>query len=87
MRISSSYQSTFFLLFSIIMGGFVGVFSGEWIVYIKPIAQVFLNFLICVMLPFVFFSVSHAVSKLDRNGGFGILFGFSLLIFLFMGVT
>ena len=86
MRISSSYQSTLFLLFSIIMGGFVGAFSGEWIVYIKPIAQVFLNVLICVMLPFVFFSVSHAVSKLDRNGGFGKLFGFSLLIFLFMGV-
>ena len=38
------------------------------------------------MLPFVFFSVSHAVSKLEQNGEFGQLFGFSLLIFLLMGI-
>ncbi|NDH09305.1 MAG: dicarboxylate/amino acid:cation symporter [Gammaproteobacteria bacterium] len=87
MRLNSSYQQTFIFLCAIILGAIVGGLSKtDWVLYFKPIAQIFLNFLICVMLPFVFFSVSHAVSKMQKDGEFARLFGFSLMIFVLLGI-
>lgn len=85
MLIKTSYNQTFILLLAIIFGGIVGFLSGDWIVIFKPISQVFLNFLICVMLPFVFFSVSHAIAKMQANGGFGRLLSVSLMVFFILG--
>lgn len=51
------------LLLSIILGGLFGHYCGEWISYLTPIAEIFLNLIFTTVVPLIFFSVAASMTK------------------------
>lgn len=77
------YRSSFLLLSAIILGGLIGVLFPQQTHYLKPIGDVFVNFMFMVIVPFVFFSISSAIASMDGAKRLGKIMGSTFLIFIF----
>jgi len=74
------------LLSSIILGGLVGYFFGEYTILLKPLGDVFINLIFIAIGPLVFFSLSSAVARIGSIKKIGFMFFCMLMVFLFTGV-
>lgn len=54
---SAAYRDPLILLACVIFGGALGMILGEKASIIKPIGQIFINVLFCLVVPLVFFSI------------------------------
>lgn len=77
------YRSSFLLLSAIILGGLIGVLFPQQTHYLKPIGDVFVNFMFMAIVPFVFFSISSAIASMDGAKRLGKIMGSTFLIFIF----
>lgn len=75
------------LIVSIVAGGLVGYYCGEFTVKLKPLGEIFLNLLFVAVVPVIFFSVSSAVAQSASNKKFGRLFLVMGLVFIATGVV
>lgn len=55
------YTSSLSILIGIIIGGTLGLLSNDLATSLKPIGDLFLNFMFITIVPLVFFSITHAV--------------------------
>lgn len=58
---TSSYRFSLILIFSIMLGGVVGVMWGPHALILKPLGTLFLHLLYTVIIPLIFFSVANAM--------------------------
>lgn len=80
------YRSSFLLLLAIIFGGLIGVLFPQHTHYLKPIGDVFVNFMFMAIVPFVFFSISSAIASMDGAKRLGKIMGSTFLIFIFTAI-
>lgn len=75
------------LLSSLITGGFTGhYFSKEYIQYLKPLGEIFLNLIFTIIIPLIFFSITSAITKSGSFGKLGKLFFYMVIVFVITGL-
>lgn len=64
MKFLKNYKFSFILLGGILIGSIVGLVMGQKAVVFKPIADVFLNLLYCIVVPMIFVSLVSSVANM-----------------------
>lgn len=77
-----SYKSILLLLVGIVIGSVLGVFASDYVVYIKPIGDIFLNLLFTAIIPLIFFAITSAVSNVSHDQRLGKIISLMILVFL-----
>jgi Na+/H+-dicarboxylate symporter len=77
-----NYSSIFLLLAGISVGSILGLIFGKDVEVIKPLGDIFLNFLFTAIIPMVFFTIASSVANLHKTEKLEKLFGVVILVFL-----
>ncbi|WP_367607653.1 dicarboxylate/amino acid:cation symporter [Legionella sp. W05-934-2] len=77
-----SYLFHIILISSIISGGFTGYYFEDITYWLKPIGDIFLNLLLMIIVPLIFFSISSAVASTNSFGKLGQIFSSMFLVFI-----
>lgn len=86
-KIWNSYRSSFVLLLSIVVGGLVGLYWGEGVSALQPIADTFLNLLYVSVVPLIFFSLTAAIANMDDMKRLGKILGYFMVGTIITGVV
>lgn len=81
-----NYRFQLLLLGSLLLGSVLGYFMGPGAEVLKPLGDIFLNLLFCVVVPLVFFSISSAVAGTEDGARLGKIAGVMLAVFVFTGI-
>ena len=87
MKLIKNYKSTLILLMSIVVGLIVGLFLGEDARILKPFGDIFLNMLLVVIVPLIFFSISTSIYKMKQPKRIGKILITTFLIFLMTSIV
>lgn len=77
-----NYKGIIFLLIGIVIGSIVGLIFGKKVEILKPIGDIFLNFLFTAVIPLVFFAISSAIAGLSTTNKLGRMMGIMSAVFL-----
>lgn len=77
-----NYSGIFYLLIGISVGSFIGVFFPDWVTYLKPLGDIFLNLLFVSVVPLVYFAVTNSIASLEQQSKFGRIFLIMIITFL-----
>lgn len=80
-----NYSGIILLLGGIMIGSFIGIFSPQVVIYLKPLGDIFLNLLFVSVVPLVYFAVSNSIASVEKGGKFGkMIFSmiFTFLLFI-----
>ena len=77
-----NYSNIILLLIGIFIGSLVGIFKPDFVVYLKPIGDIFLNLLFVTVIPLVFFAIVSAISGIEQQNQLGKIIGAMVLTFL-----
>lgn len=77
-----SYGSLVLLLFGIGLGSIFGIFASDYVHYLKPIGDIFLNLLFTAVIPLIFFAITSAVSTIAGDHRVGKIITYMGLVFL-----
>lgn len=66
-----NYQNIILLLIGIFLGSLIGIFSPEFVVYLKPIGDIFLNLLFVTVIPLVFCAIVTSISSIEQQSQLG----------------
>ena len=64
------------------IGAILGLVFGDKVSFLKPIGQIFLNLLFCLIVPLIFFSIAGSIANTKDTGKVGKMIGLTLLIFV-----
>ena len=70
-----TYKSSFILLGCTILGAIIGLVLGPKATVLKPFGDLFINLIMMIVVPLVFFSVSSSVAKSTQADRVGKIFG------------
>ena len=94
MKFLKNYKSSLILLFSILLGGSIGLMIGEKASIFAPLGNLFLNLIFTMLVPIVFFSIASSIANMDSSKKLGkilittiIVFGFTAIISGIIGVV
>ena len=59
-----NYKSTIILLAFVIIGGICGLIFKEKATVVKPLGDLFLNLLLVIIIPLIFFTIASSISKM-----------------------
>lgn len=79
---AANYRDPLILLVCVIIGGVLGMILGEKASIIKPIGQIFINLLFCLVVPLVFFSISSSIASVGDAKRVGKLLGSTMGVFV-----
>ena len=77
-----NYSNIILLLIGIFIGSLVGIFAPDFVTYLKPIGDIFLNLLFVTVIPLVFFAIVSAISGIEQQNQLGKIIGTMVLTFL-----
>jgi Na+/H+-dicarboxylate symporter len=80
-----NYSGIIFLLFGITVGSILGITAPNFVAYIKPLGDIFLNLLFVSVVPLVFFAVCNSIASLEQQSKFGriiLTMSFTFLFFI-----
>lgn len=78
----NNYSNIILLLIGIFMGSLVGIFAPNFVDYLKPVGDIFLNLLFVTVIPLVFFAIVSAISGIGQHSQLGKIIGTMVLTFL-----
>lgn len=81
-KLLKPYVFSLFLLSSIILGGLTGYWLGPQSQYLKPLGDIFINFIFTCIVPLIFFSISSAIARTGSLGKLGKIMTSMCLVFL-----
>jgi Na+/H+-dicarboxylate symporter len=87
MNAVKSYFFMTLLFSSIVLGGFTGYLFPGSIHYLKPLGELFINLILTIIVPLVFFSISAATARSYLKGQFFKILFYTLLIFMMTSVV
>lgn len=87
MSIFKNYKSTLILLVSIIVGGIIGLVWGSDASILKPFGDIFLNMLLIVVVPLIFFSISISIYKMNGPKRIGKILITTFVMFLITSIV
>lgn len=86
MKILKNYKSSIILIFSVIIGGIIGLIMGEKASVFEPLGIIFLNLIFTILIPLVFFSISSAIANMDSSKKLGRILGVTIVVFAFTAI-
>ena len=87
-EVLKNYSGILLLLLGITVGSFIGIFFPNWVEYLKPLGDIFLNLLFVSVVPLVFFAVANAIASVEKQNKFGrIIFSMVVTFLLFILVA
>ena len=82
-----NYRTSILLLLGLMAGGILGVVLGEDAHVLRAPGTLFLNLVFVLVVPLVFFSVSHSIVVMRRSGVMGKVLGMAMGVFLVMSLV
>ena len=82
-----NYGATLLLLLGLLVGGVLGAVLGEKAQVLRAPGMLFLNLVFVLVVPLVFFSVSHSMAVMRQSGVIGKVLGAALGVFLCMSLV
>jgi len=82
-----NYGTSILLLLGLLAGGILGVVLGEDAHILRAPGTLFLNLVFVLVVPLVFFSVSHAIVVMRKSGVMGKVLGTAMGVFLVMSLV
>ena len=82
----TSYGFSIILVFSLIIGAFLGIVFKQNAVVLKPLGVIFLNLLFTTIVPLVFFSGSSAIAAMTNIRRLGKIMSAMILVFVITGL-
>lgn len=86
MKILRNYKLSIILIFSIIIGGIIGLIMGERASIFEPLGTIFLNLIFTILIPLVFFSISSAIANMDSSKKLGKILFVTIVVFAFTAI-
>lgn len=80
--ILKNYSSIILLLIGIIIGSLIGLLLPDFVAYIKPLGDIFLNLLFVAVIPLLFFAIASAIANIESNGKLGMILGTMTSVFV-----
>ena len=77
-----NYKSILLLLGGILVGSILGLVFGKGVEVIKPLGDIFLNFLFTAIIPLIFFTIASSIANLEKTEKLGKLFAIVIGVFL-----
>lgn len=77
-----NYSSIIKLLIGIISGTVLGLFFGKKVEVLKPLGDIFLNFLFTAVIPLIFFAISSSVANMEKGRKMGRVMFITLFVFV-----
>lgn len=77
-----NYKGIILLLIGIISGSIIGLIFGKQVEILKPIGDIFLNFLFTAVIPLVFFAIASAIANLSSSNKLSKMMGVMSAVFL-----
>ena len=78
----SNYKSTIILLVALIVGALVGIIFQEKATVLKPLGDIFVNFLLVVIVPLIFLNITTAIAKMQSPKRFGKIIVTIFVVFI-----
>ena len=86
-KIIKNYKSTLILLGSVIIGAICGLIFKEKAEIVKPLGDLFLNLLLVIIVPFIFFTITSSISKMNEKKRLSKILISTIVIFLITSVV
>jgi Na+/H+-dicarboxylate symporter len=77
-----NYKSTLILLAAIIVGAIVGIIFKEKATVLSPLGDIFLNMLLVIIVPLIFFNITTAITKMKQPKRLGKIIASIIGVFL-----
>lgn len=78
----SNYKSTIILLVAIIAGSIVGIVFQEKATILQPLGDIFLNLLLCIIVPLVFLTITTSIAKMKSPKRIGKIMFTIIVVFI-----
>ena len=75
------------LVSSIFLGGVFAVFCEDYVIYLKPFGDIFLNLIFTTIVPMIFFSVSCAIARTSSLKKVGKIMSAMVVVFILTGLV
>lgn len=85
-KIIKNYKSTIILLVSVIIGTICGLIFKEKTSIVKPLGDLFLNLLLVIIVPLIFFTITSSISKISNKKRLSKIIINTFIIFLITSV-
>lgn len=86
-KIIKNYKSTVVLLGSVIIGAICGLIFKEKAEIVKPLGDLFLNLLLVIIVPLIFFTITSSISKMNEKKRLSKILISTIVIFLITSVV
>lgn len=85
-KIIKNYKSTLILLGSVIIGAICGLIFKDKAEVVKPLGDLFLNLLLVIIVPLIFFTITSSISKMNEKKRLSKILVSTIVIFLLTSV-
>ncbi len=85
-KIIKNYKSTLILLGSVIIGAICGLIFKEKAEIVKPLGDLFLNLLLVIIVPLIFFTITSSISKMNEKKRLSKILISTIVIFLLTSI-
>lgn len=85
-KIIKNYSSTLILLGSVIIGAICGLIFKEKAEIVKPLGDLFLNLLLVIIVPLIFFTITSSISKMTEKKRLSKILINTIIIFLLTSI-
>ncbi len=86
-KIIKNYKSTLILLGSVVIGAICGLIFKEKAEIVKPLGDLFLNLLLVIIVPLIFFTITSSISKMNEKKRLSKILISTIVIFLITSVV
>ena len=86
-KIIKNYNSTWILLGSVVIGAICGLIFKEKAEIVKPLGDLFLNLLLVIIVPLIFFTITSSISKMNEKKRLSKILISTIVIFLITSVV
>lgn len=66
MKILKNYAQMIMIFIAMIIGGIIGIFFKEQAIILKPFGDLFINLILTITVPLVFFTISSAIANMNQ---------------------
>ena len=85
-KIIKNYKGTLILLGSVIIGAICGLIFKEKASIVKPLGDLFLNLLLVIIVPLIFFTITSSISKMNEKKRLSKILISTIIIFLITSI-
>ena len=85
-KIIKNYKGTLILLGMVIIGAICGLVFKEKAQVVKPLGDLFLNLLLVIIVPLIFFTITSSISKMNEKKRLSKILTSTIIIFLITSI-